>query len=207
MKITDIKVTKKGRNAIFIDGEYRVSVDSETLFKSKLKVGSLVDEDAFNNVIKKSCEYKAKEKAMRLISYRSHSKKELKDKIKRSIDEDSAELAVKKLEELGLVDDTNFCMMYAKDMFFRKNYSINKVRYELCRKGIEKQIIDQTIESLDVDDKEQLSKLICGKYAGRFQDEKSRRRTVSSLQRLGFKWDDIRSVMRDESVYVIEDDF
>ena len=207
MIVTNIKKTKRGMNAIYIDGEYRTYVDDETLFKSKLKIGSLVDESLIEDIILQSEERKAKEKAFKFISYRSHSKRELRDKIKRSVSEQSADVAVEKMESLGLVDDLSFSLMYAKDMFFRKKYAINRVRYELARKGIDKNIIDETISKINPDEKAQVLELINGKYCGKFNDEKGKKRVIASLQRLGYKWEDIKSVFYEVCEHMVEDDF
>ncbi len=207
MQITCIKKTKRGMNAIYIDGEYKASIDSETLVKSRWKVGTSLDYDDFSQVITMSEDYRAKEKAMRLISFRSHSKKELKDKIKRSINEESAEKAVNKLESLGLVNDESFCLMYAKEMFFRKKFAVSRVKYELAQKGISRELADKIIEEINPDAREQLSELLQGKYRGKFNDEKNRRRTIASLQRLGYKWEYIKNVMYQECDSMVEDDF
>ena len=43
MKITDISVTKKGRYALFVDGEFLFSAEEEALVRSGLRPGMETD--------------------------------------------------------------------------------------------------------------------------------------------------------------------
>ena len=45
-QITALKETKRGRMAVFFDGEFDFSVDDETLLRHDLKVGKRLDERA-----------------------------------------------------------------------------------------------------------------------------------------------------------------
>ena len=135
---------------------------------------------------------------MWLISYRDHSKKELTDKIKRTCDEESAEKAVERMEELGLVNDEAYAQRYAKKLLFSKHMSKNAAIYELSRKGIDKELAEEILENTEVDERNQIRQVIDKKYRN-LSDEKIRRRAVSALQRLGYRWDDIRSVLEEYS--------
>ena len=105
MKITEIKPRRKRLSAVYIDGEFAVSLDTQTLIENRFDVGREIDDEDLHEIIKLSNERRAKEKALWLLSYREHSKKELEDKIRRTADEASAQKAVDRMEELGLVDD------------------------------------------------------------------------------------------------------
>ena len=100
MKITDIRPRRKGLSAVYIDGEYALSLDTQTLLEHRIDIGREFDDEELHDLIESSNERRAKEKALWLISYRSHSKKELRDKISRTCDRQSAEKAVERMEEL-----------------------------------------------------------------------------------------------------------
>ena len=195
MIITNIKPSKKGNVLIYADNEYLISLSPEIFVKSKLKIGSYIDEDIIKEISADSNAYKAKEKAMRLLSFRSHSKKELETKIKRSLDEKSAHEAAQKMEELGLVNDREFAKSYAKELSSRKHYSVNRIKYTLVQKGIEKSIISEILEELGIDEEANLLTFLENKYSGKLNDEKYRRRAVSALQRLGYSWGQISSAL------------
>ena len=100
MKITEIRPRRKGLSALFIDGEFAMALDTQTLLEQRIDVGRELDDEELHELIKLSNERRAKEKALWLISYRSHSKKELRDKIRRTCDAEAADKAVERMEEL-----------------------------------------------------------------------------------------------------------
>lgn len=202
MQITAVEPRRKGLSALYIDGEFAMNLDTQTLIEHRFTVGKEIDDDDLHEIIALSNEHRAKEKALWLISYRDHSKKELTDKIKRTYDEESAEKAVNRLEELGLINDEGFAKRYAEQLLQNKKMSKRAVARELAFKGIDKDIIDDILEEIDVDTHEQIRTVLNKKYKN-LSDEKIKRRAVSALQRLGHSWDDIRQVIEEYT----EDDY
>ena len=151
MKITEIKPRRKRLSAVYIDGEFAVSLDTQTLIENRFDVGREIDDEDLHEIIKLSNERRAKEKALWLLSYREHSKKELEDKIRRTADEDSAQKAVDRMEELGLVDDERFARHYAEKLLNSKHMSKRGIAFELTRKGIDKETAEQLCDELDID--------------------------------------------------------
>ena len=194
MKITEIRPRRKGLSAVFIDGEYALALDTQTLLEHRIDVGRELDDEELHDLIESSNERRAKEKALWLISYRSHSKKELRDKISRTCDRQSAEKAVERMEELGLVNDRDYAERCAQTLIFTKHMSKRGAAMELRRKGIESEIIDEVLDDIEVDEREQIQAVIERKYP-KIDDEKIRRRAVAALQRLGYGWEDIKAVI------------
>lgn len=201
MLITAIEPRRKAMSALYIDGEYVMNLDTRTLIENRFDVGREIDDEDLHEIIKLSNERRAKEKALWLISYRDHSKKELEDKIKRTCDEEAAEKAVERMEELGLVNDEIYAQRYTRKLLFSKHMSKHAALYELTRKGIDRYTAEEILENTEVDEREQIRAVIDKKYKN-LNDEKIRRRAVSALQRLGYRWEDIRSVIEE---YIEED--
>jgi regulatory protein len=202
MLITAIEPRRKAMSALYIDGEYVMNLDTQTLIENRFDVGREIDDEDLHEIIKLSNERRAKEKALWLISYRDHSKKELADKIKRTCDEQSAQKAVERLEELGLVNDASFAKRYAEQLIFGKHMSKKAACFELAKKGIDRELADEVLEEITVDASEQIRAVIDRKYRN-LADEKTKRRAVAALQRLGYRWDDIRQVLEEYT----EDDY
>jgi regulatory protein len=196
MLITAIEPRRKAMSALYIDGEFVMNLDTRTLIENRFDVGREIDDDDLHEIINLSNERRAKEKALWLISYRDHSKKELTDKIKRTCDEESAEKAVERMEELGLVNDRVFAERYAIKLLFTKHMSKTAASYELALKGIDRELADEILDSIDVDEREQIREVIEKKYRN-ISDEKIKRRAFSALQRLGYRFDDIRAVLEE----------
>lgn len=183
-------------SALYLDGEYVMNLDTRTLIENRFDVGKDIDDEDLHEIIRLSNERRAKEKALWLISYRDHSKKELADKIKRTCDEESADKAVERMEELGLVNDESYALHYAQKLIFTKHMSKNAVVYELARKGIDKELAAEILDEIEVDSSEQIRIIIDKKYKN-ISDEKIRRRAVAALQRLGYRWDEIKGVIEE----------
>ena len=194
MKITAIEPRRKQMCALFIDGEYVMNLDAQTLIENRFDVGREIDDDELKDIIDKSNERRAKEKALWLISYRSHSKKELFDKLKRSFDEASAQKAVDRMEELGLINDEEFAKLYARKLVNGKKMSVKAAEFELYRKGIDKITAEQVLGELEYDPQTQIIEFITKKYKN-IQDEKIKRRAVAALQRKGYSWEEIKQAI------------
>ena len=196
MRITALQESKKGLTRLYIDGEYAMSLDSEVLALAYIKEGREIDDEELFELVKSSKQRRANEKALSLLERRSHSKKELAEKIARTSDRETALSAAEKMEELGLVNDKDFAERYAFELFERKRFGKNRVRQELYRKGIDKDIIDEILENYaDMDTEGQLLAILESKYPLYNEDERVKRRAVAALQRRGFSFADIRAVM------------
>ncbi len=197
MIITDIVPKRKKLSAIYIDGEFAVKLDTETILISPYKVGSEITDEQLKELIEQSNEKRAKEKALWLISYRDHSKRELETKIAKTSDAESAQKAVERMEELGLVNDEKFARRYAEELIYTKHLSARGVKYKLSEKGIDRELTEQILEELDPDPREHIGILIETKYRTALNDEKGRRRAVAALQRMGYSWADISAVLEE----------
>ena len=107
-------------------------------------------------------------------------------------------LVAESLVELGLLDDQAYAESNAKELFLRKRYGARRVRQELSRKGIGRDIIDQVLEQYqDMDQAagENIALVLERRYPTWREDEKARRRAVAALQRLGYSFEQVRAVM------------
>ena len=197
MIITAVEPRKKGLSALYIDGEFAMKLDTETLLAHRFDVGREIDDELLHECIQASDRKRCKDKALWLISYRDHSRRELLDKLRRDYSDESCEAAVERLEELGLVDDGRYARRYAADLIHLKHLSERGVRQKLYEKGVDRDLIDEVVEEFDFDEKEQIRTIIEKKYARSLHDEKGQRRCANALARLGFSYGDIKSVMRE----------
>ena len=194
MRITEIRPRRKSLSAVYIDGEFAMTLDSRTLLENRFVAGREIDDDELREIIRLSNENRAKEKALWLISYRSHSKKELTDKIRRTCDSEAAEKAADRMEELGLINDRDYAVRLTEHLLFGKHMSKRAAFFELTRKGIDRETAEEILEETEYDPREQIEIFLSKKYKD-LSDEKTRRRAFAALQRLGHGSDDIRAVL------------
>ena len=142
MQITAIEPRKKGLSALYIDGEFAMKLDTEVLLAHRFDVGREIDDEALHACVTDSQLKRCKDKAMWLISYRDHSRRELTDKLRKDYPAHIAEAAVCRMEELGLVNDANYARRYTADLISLKHLSERGIRQKLYEKGIERGLID-----------------------------------------------------------------
>ncbi len=201
MTVTAVEPRRKSLSALYIDGEYAMKLDTQTLLENRITAGVEIDDEDLHRLVELSNLRRAKEKALWLISYRDHSSKELYDKLRRDYSEEAAQKALQRMQELGLINDEAFAKRYAAELH-SKHQSPSTIRYKLIEKGIDRDTADEIVESLEIDPAHEIAALIEKKYARNLHDEKGIRRTVSALQRAGYRFSDIKSVL---SSYIQDD--
>lgn len=194
MTVTAVQPRRKSLSAVYIDGEFALKLDTQTLLENRITAGTELTDDELRELIEKSDLRRAKEKSLWLISYRDHSSKELFDKLRRDFSEDAANKAIERMNELGLINDEAFAEKYAAELH-AKHQSPSTIRYKLTQKGIDRDTADRIVEELAIDPAQEIRALIEKKYLRALSDEKGIRRTVAALQRAGFRWGDIKAVL------------
>lgn len=194
MTVTAVEPRKKSLSALYIDGEYAMKLDTRTLLENKITPGTEIDDEALCELIKKSDLRRAKDKALWLISYRDHSSKELFDKLRKDYSEETATQALSRMQELSLINDEAFARRYAKELS-NKHQSPQNIRYKLLQKGVDKDLADVIVEEMDIDPLQEIESLVEKKYIRCLGDEKGLRRTVAALQRAGYRYSDINTVI------------
>lgn len=198
MELTAAEPRRKSLTQLYIDGEPAVKIDTETFVRSGLKPGDELTDEQLHELIESSDRRRAQEKALYLLEHRSHSKKELADKIARTAaSREAAQAAADRMEELGLVNDAAYARELAKMLFTRKKFGAQRVRQELRLKGIDPNLIEDLMEEYRDEDAalENACELLERKYRGWQEDEKIRRRAFAGLQRLGYSYDVIRRAL------------
>jgi Uncharacterized protein conserved in bacteria len=190
MIIKGIKTGKRGNSLLLFDENYNeknfMSIKTEILIKNGLKVGDCLGEENLEELISESEIHKAKEKALNLLSYRGRSKKELKNRIAQKSNEAYADIAVKKMEDLGLINDKAFAKEYALELLHKRKFSISGAKYKLREKGIDNEIIEEALEEIDINEEQQALDVINKKFLKITADEKGKKRVMNVLIRLGY---------------------
>lgn len=151
-KITKIEVQKKNKERvnIYIDEEYAFSLSAELVYKEGLKVNQLVDSDKLSKIAREEGYLKCKSTALRIVEKSYKSKKELRDKlVLKGYDIEDINKVIEFLKEYNLQDDKSYTKMYIKDKI--KNQGQNKIRFALIKKGIDEELIQNEMESIDND--------------------------------------------------------
>ena len=163
------------------------------LYRNNINIGSCFSQQELSCIEKQSTAAKAVDKCYTLLSTRMHSRKELYDKLCRFYDSETARSAVRKMEELELVDDFRFATLKAEYMLNVKKQPFSAIRRKLSSLGVDKDIIDNVILNFGVEDQtEEIIHLLNTKYASKLSQPQ---KVMASLVRRGFRYSDIKKAM------------
>ena len=202
-QLTQIKETKKGRMALFFDGEFAFSLDEETFAKADLHEEDLLEEWQIEELRKQSDTRRALDKAMGYLSLRDHAAGELYQKLCRKFDEHSAAYAVARAGELGLLNDAGFARRRAAELL-RKRKSRREILLDLTAKGIDRDTAAEALEELFAENEDGESPelanaraLVERQYASKLAAGK-RDQVAAALARRGFSHAIIRQVLQED---------
>ena len=202
MKIT-AKGGRKDKIHIYIDGEYRLTVDEIFWFSCGYISGDEIDEEELTAFEEAAGSRRAFNSALNSLDYRDHSEKEIRAKLMRKHGAEYVDEAVEKLIELDLINDRRYAENYARELFEHKKFGKIRIKSELIAKGIASDIASETVISLFEDEEpdniQRIVDIIKKKYYNRMNDEVGRKKVFSALQRMGYSFSDIREAMSEFS--------
>lgn len=190
MVITDIFKKQGTRYQIEVDGAYWTILDVEILVDYHLKKGMEVTEELQAEVQRAADYRRGKERALYLLGYRDHCRKELVDKLSKNIDRELAEEIADKMEELGFLDDRKYAGKLARHLILVKKRGERRALQEMTLKGIDRSAAMEAIAEVEPDEN-LLSELIQRKYLRYLGDEKGRNKVIAALMRLGHDYGDV----------------
>lgn len=187
------KPGRAGKVHIYIDGEYRLTVDDIFWFTEKWYAMDELSEGELAELTLAVSSRRAFLSGADLLSRRPHGRTELFRKLMRKYPEKAASDAVEKLAGLGLLDDEKYAGLLAEELYSRRNFGAARIRQELLRRGISGEIADAAVEMLDKNDLERIIDLLQTKYEPLLGGEKGNLRVKNALLRLGYGYSDIRA--------------
>ena len=219
MKITDIAAQKKReRFNIFLDGEFAFGVSAELRFTKKLEVGQNLTQKEIESVVEADQIERLFNKALKFLSYRPRSEREIRDYLLRkgklrdveksaaekSQYEGSIERIIKKLKSIGQIDDMEFAKWWVEQRGKFRPRGQRLVKLELLQKGVDKEIIEEVTDSeegkegLERVGEEELAFKVASKKLLNYKNlskEEFRMKMGQYLARRGFSWDVIKKVV------------
>ena len=137
----------------------------------------------------------AKQKALSLLDRRDYSRAELLGKLaEKGFDEAAAEAAVERLASLGFVDDARYAPIVVRH-YAAKGYGAQRVRGELQRRGIPRELWDAAMAEMPEQD-ETLDRLLRARLRGADPgDRAALKKATDALLRKGYGWDEIHSAV------------
>jgi regulatory protein len=178
----------------FEDGD-KIYLNSEFISKYSLRDGVEIPGEALDEIIFENDFRRARERALYLLEYRDHSYKELNDKLMRNYSDEICEAVMEKMCQLGLIDDEKYAEKLAAKLVEVKKYGKYRARFEMHKKGIDRELIDELLEQYEEETEERLEALVERKYSRYLVDRKGVTKVTNALARLGYSYSDIKAVL------------
>ena len=199
-----MKITSKPGNGnkvhIYIDIEYTLTLYDDFWYRSGYSEGQEISDDELASLKEEAGFRSAYEKGIKYLSMRAYSERELYNKLKMKFGDDASRRAVDKMLRLGYINDEEFCREYAKYLFDVKKYDIKRISYELKSKGIDSEIADNTLKTLDNEPIQRIIDMLRSKYERNLETEKDRKRLVNRFIRMGYSYCDIKDAFYEVGV-------
>lgn len=186
------------RLSVFLDGEFAFGADEEVVAQLGLAVDQRVEPETIHKAIEREEEHKVREKALRYLSFRNRSVKELKVfLLGKGYNPDVVSRTLTRLEEVGLLDDRAFAKAWVEGRAKFKGMGERLLEQELRLKGVKKETIREAVEGLG-DEGERALSLSWAKVERMksLDKETVKRRLVGFLQRRGFTGEIVYEVIQ-----------
>ena len=194
MIVSALKKTSSDRILVEFEGGESLRSTLAAVTDARLYVGMELDEEEYAALRRSSSRGLERQKALELLSRRPHSRKELKDKLlRRGVSEEDAEDCVAWLAERGFLDDEEYAGAVARH-YAAKGYGAGRVRSELQRRGIDRELAADTLS--DLPDSAGKIDAFLARRLGDSHDREAVRKVSAALFRRGFSWEEIRAALR-----------
>ena len=203
MTVTAIRQLSPGRLCAELSDGSQICTTLSVVTELRLYVGRELDAEAVEALHTASRRALARELALELVSRRPLSSKELKAKLQqKGVGEDTADYCVQWLTDNGFLDDARYAESVVRH-YAAKGYGEGRVRAELSRRGIDREVRDEALTGMPESD-DKLDRYI----EARLRDPEDReqiQKISSALYRRGYSWEEIRSALRRHSAQTEDD--
>lgn len=210
MLITKIEKQKKRENrySVFIDNEFSFGIDEVDLLYYKLKENQEIDKKTYEYIINNLVFNKARDKAIRYLSYKMRSEYQVIKKLEEDdFSPDIINKVINLLKKYNYINDYEFAKAFFKDKMTLSKHGSIKIREDLRLSGIKSDIIDKVIYENDIDEAEIAFELLAKKTIRRTEKSityKEKQKLISYLLRRGFSYD-ITKIAYER--FLLEEDF
>ncbi len=195
--ITALEPQKKNpeRINVYLDDQFAFGISR--FVGAWLKRGDKLEDAKIKELLDEDQREVALQRALRFIAYQPRSEKEVTDKVTAAgIDEAIINAVMQELKEKNYLDDQRFAQSWIESRCASKPRSYRFYSYELKRKGISEEKIDQALQAAPPE--EELAYRLGRKYMQRYAaltPDDFKKKLQGVLARRAFSYDVIRQTI------------
>lgn len=162
MKIIKYEKKKNGMYQVFFDNDYNVDINEELILKNQLLIKKELTEKELEIILKENEKYIAYNIAIKFISIKMRSKKEIREYLsKKNINNIYIDEVILMLEKEKYLDDLRYAQAYVSDKIHLSSDGPNKIRMKLKEHEIKDEDISLALECFGFEiQKEKIDKII-----------------------------------------------
>jgi len=202
--ITSLSVRGRSgeRLTVWLDGKRAFDISRIVADESGLSKGEWLDEDRVSELLRKDEPYRARDRALDLLTRRDLLGSELVSKlVAAGISQGEADMVLEWLQERGYVDDTRYAGAYVADKA-KVGWGRRRIIAELARKGLDQAVAKAAWQDWSDehpgDETGALVDIVKRRFGSRLNSdpEGTKRRVSAFLVRRGHDWDSISRVLK-----------
>lgn len=186
------------RMNVYLDGKFAFSLSVRALSEHPVSVGNHLNSNDIERLRRADEPDRATASALNLLTHRGRSERELRQRLRQkgytasAIDE-----AIRRVVDWGYLNDEQFAAAWVEQRSSGKPRSRRALAHELREKGVDRQIIETTIEEAEIDEIADARRLAADKWRKERGEDPSKRRqrTAAFLARRGYGWDVAKQVI------------
>ena len=199
-----LRTGQSDRTIVHLDGTPALELATAVVQLADLRVGRFLSPEALSQLEHEDQPYRARSRALNLLTARDRSAHEVGSRLTRlGFASDVVSGTIEWLGERGYLVDERFVERYATEKL-RAGWALRRVRTELARQGLERELVDRVLEATSEDADaaairdDALLDTLRRRFAGQLAtDQKAaERRMTGFLARRGYDWQTIDRMSR-----------
>ncbi len=164
-----------------------------------LVIGATLSDEEVARLDRMDQYVRGRDKAMRMLSMRSRSRREIESALRTlGLADPVRQGVIAELEEAGLIDDARFAREFVSVRKDTRRVGPHRLRADMSKLGLQRAVVDQALSTYGADEQETLARaLVERSLRGGVVDEKALRRVVALLKRKGYDYSVVNRVAYD----------
>ncbi len=195
MTVTEIVPVDKRRSKVFLDEDFTFVLYKGEIKRFGIEEGETLSQEVYQEILKDVLMKRARERVIFLLKASDKTEQELRRKLKEGgYLQEAIDYAIGFLKDHRFIDDQDYGRRYVE--YHSRQKSERQIRYELQRKGLDKEMIRDILEEQPVDEEARIREYLRKKgLKPENMEFKEKGKVMASLGRKGFSYEAINRVL------------
>ncbi len=195
MTVTEIVPFDKRRSKVILEDDFTLVLYRGEIKRFGIEEGKPLSEETYQEILQEVLLKRARERVLFLLKSSDKTEQELRRKLKDGgYPKEAVDYAINFVKEHRFINDQDYGRRYVE--FNSERKSERQIQYELQKKGLDKEVIQEILKEQPVDEEAQIQAYVKKK---RLQPEemdfKERHKVMAALGRKGFSYEAISRVL------------